>query len=169
MCSIGYAMMNVEEGKMIATLEHIRYRCLSLTTDRFGTGNVYYKVYAVLGLARSYRFDQISDCYSDRKMMQSLADIGRGELIVHAPSEVHPPIPSHGSSGPLSGLEPIVGPLLIYVWRSDYDRIVAANQHHGHHFVVFEPPTDEEWEKYRLTPEEWKKCEKEFYHIDDDE
>jgi hypothetical protein len=120
-------------------------------------------------MARSYRFDQISSTYSDRKIMKSLADAGKGTLIQNAPSEAHPPIPE--SEGPPSPYDPppITGPLLIYVWRSDYNQIVSANQHHGLNFVVFDPPTDDEWAAYGLTDEEWRKYQNQFNGIHDDD
>ena len=169
--SIAYAMMNAGE-RSILSLENIRYRCLGITTDRFGPGYVYYRVFAALSSARSYRFDQISDTYSDRKMMKHLATVGQGERISNPPSEAFPPVPV--ASGPCSlsaihGEEPPTDPLLIYVWRDEYNKIVAHNQHHGLDFVVFDTPTHEVWVEHGLTDEEMHKCMKEFYHQTDDE
>jgi hypothetical protein len=135
--SIAYAMMSAGEIS-IRSPDNIK-RCLDLKTDRFGEGYVYFRTYAVTGLSRSFRFDQISETYSDRKLMKFLADSGRGEYI----------------SGEDSSL-------LIYVWRDEYMRIVEHNQHIGYNFVIFDPPTSEERFINGLTNDEYTNYMNEF-------
>ena len=169
--SIAYAMMNAGE-RSILSLENIRYSCLEITTDRFGTGYVYYRVYAALSSSRSYRFDQVATTYNDRKMMKTLADAGKGERISNPPSEAHPTVPFTNGSYSMSaifGQEPLTVAPLIYVMRDEYDKIVGHNQHHGLDFVVFDYPQCESWDEYHLTDEEMTKCMKQFYHMPSDE
>ena len=142
--SVAYAIMNAGEIS-IRSSDNIR-RCLDLKTDRFGEGYVYFRTYAVTGLSRSFRFDQISDTYNDRKLMKFLADSGRGEYISHPP-----------------GAEPEEAePLLIYVWRDEYMRIVGHKQHHGYNFVIFDSPTSDERFINGLTNDEYTNYMNEF-------
>ncbi len=144
--SIAYAMMSAGDIS-IRSRENITMRCLELTTERFGDGYVYNRIYAVTGLSRSFRFDQISDTYSDRKLMKFLADSGRGELVVYPAIETT-----------YAAAEPVI----IYVWRDDYMRIVEHNQHHGYNFVIFDPPTSEERFINGLTNDEYTYYMNEF-------
>ncbi len=154
--SVAYAMMSAGEIS-IRSRDNIK-RCLDLNTDRFGEGYVYFRVYAVTGLSRSFRFDQVDQTYSDRKLMKFLADSGRGEYICHPPGAEPEEDPSPSSIfGPDDGK-----PLLIYVWRDEYMRIVQHNQHHGYNFVIFDPPTSEERFINGLTNDEYTNYMNEF-------
>ncbi len=127
--SVAYAMMSAGDIS-IRSEENIR-RCLELKTDRFGTGHVYYKVYAVTSLSRSFRFDQVEVTYADRKVMKHLVDSGQGELITHK------------SDG-----------LLIYIWRDEYNNIVAHNEHNDYRFVVLDTPPYEVYGEYGAITED---------------
>ncbi len=144
--SVAYAMMSAGDISIRAQ-ENIINRCLELTTERFGAGYVYNRIYAVTGLSRSFRFDQISDTYHDRKMMEFMANDGRGELVVH------PAIESGDAA---------TEPILIYVYRDEYTRIVEHNQHHGYKFVIFDSPTMEEHRAHGLTRAEYEQFQNEF-------
>ncbi len=154
--SVAYAIMNAGEIS-IRSSDNIRH-CLDLKTDRFGEGYVYFRTYAITGLSRSFRFDQISETYNDRKLMKFLADSGRGEYISHPPGAEPVEEP-----GPFSMYGPDDGsPLLIYVWRDEYMRIIGHKQHHGYNFVVFNSPSDEERFINGLTNDEYTNYMNEF-------
>ncbi len=144
--SVAYAMMSAGDISIRAQ-ENIINRCLELKTERFGPGYVYNRIYAVTGLSRSFRFDQISETYYDRKMMEFFVNDGRGELVVH-------PAIDAGDA--------VTEPILIYVYRDEYMRIIEHNQHHGYKFVIFDNPTSEEYQAHRLTEAEYKQFQNEF-------
>ncbi len=150
--SVAYAMMNAGDIS-IRSPENIKC-CLELNTARFGTGHVYFRVFAVTSPSRSFRFDQVAETYSDRKVMKHLVEVmGQGEFISHS-------APSNGGAG---GPEPAPSgetPTLIYVWEGEYNKIVGHNQHHGYNFVVLKCPSFEEYLKIGdITDEDIK----EFY------
>ena len=168
--SIAYAMMSAE-GIYIRSAENIRYKCIGLNTNQFGNGYVYYRVFAALSMGRSYRFDQVSETYMSRKVMQHLVDSGQGEFVSHPalPEPEPEPIPPAPAAppalpprapmpylAPLDQAPPVQdGPLLIYIWRNDYNDVVNHNQHHGYNFVIFDfPPMDFFWEHGSLTDDE---------------
>lgn len=129
--SVAYAVMNAGDIS-IRDQDSIK-RCPELESERFGSGHVYYRVLAITGASRSFRFDQIESAYIDRKVMKYLVDSGHGKFVSHAVAA-----PS----------------LLLYVWRDDYEQIINHNQHHGYNFVILDQPAPEIYGEHGILSEE---------------